>query len=234
MNYPKQLIIVRHAESLRNVKKRGVFFRNQAEKTALGELSDEETPLTNRGIEQARQTGVALRKAYGLFDAVFHSGYRRTMETAQYIIESYENNHAKMKSRVFSDILLRERTGGYTRNMLINEVRTHFPWREKYWDESHPALAVPPGGESVADVCTRASAFLLRLRLDYPGKKVLVISHERVINAFRMINEGLSFEEILPILENDSTYCGVTDYMYNPIRKKLVLRRYNTTYWKEK
>ncbi len=233
MNYPKQLIIVRHAEAFRNAKKESIFFRNQSEKNAVGELSDEETALTKRGIEQARQTGRALQEAYGLFDAVFHSGYRRANETAQYIIEGYGGSHDKMKSRVFPDILLRERDGGYTRNMLASEAYTHFPWQKKYWSESHPIFAVPPGGESVAQVCTRISTFLLGLRLDYPGKKILVIGHARVIDAFRITIEGLLSGGNFPVFENDPALCGVTEYKYKPNLIKLILCGYDKTYWKK-
>ncbi|MBI2670117.1 MAG: histidine phosphatase family protein [Candidatus Yanofskybacteria bacterium] len=232
INFPKLLVLVRHAESARNTKKKGVFFKDQAEKIVAGELSDENISLTERGIEQARQTGVALRKAYGLFDVVFHSGYVRAEETVKYILEGYGRDRVKIESRAHSDILLRERAGGYTRNMLAEEVRKHFPWRKNYWDNSHPMFAVPPGGESVADVCTRINVFLVKLRLDYPDKKVLVVSHARTTDAFRMVNEELSFEKTGLISKTDPANCGVTEYKYKPDLGKLILCSYDVTYWK--
>lgn len=232
MGYPKRLVLVRHAESLRNAKKLGVFFNNQKEKDALVDLSDENVPLTERGIQQALQTGKALQKKYGKFDVVFHSGYLRAEETARHILGSFKSNETRVKPVFCRDILLRERYGGYTRNMLANEAHTHFPWREKYWSESHPVFAVPPGGESIADVCTRAGMFLLKLRLDYPGKKVLVVTHARVINAFRIINENLTSDELVSIHDEDPAFCGVTDYKYNSSQNKLILCGYDTVYWK--
>lgn len=232
MNYPKRLVLVRHAESLRNAKKLGVFFNNQKEKDTFGNFSDEDIPLTERGTKQARQTGEVLLKKYGKFDVVFHSGYLRAEETARQILKSYKYNNAKTESIMRKDLLLRERGGGYMWNMLEEEAHSHFPWRKKYWGETHPVLAVPPGGESIADVCTRAGMFILKLRLDYPDKKILVVTHARVIDAFRIINEDLSLRESASIRNEDPGFCSVTDYKYDSSKRKMILCNYNTVYWK--
>jgi phosphohistidine phosphatase SixA len=78
-------VLVRHAESERNVAKKGnrFFLDEEARKSVRG-IADHQTPLTARGLLQASTTGIALRRDFGLFDYAYHSGYRRTRETLEH------------------------------------------------------------------------------------------------------------------------------------------------------
>ena len=64
---PALLVLVRHAESERNVAKKGnrFFLDDEAPKSVQG-VADHRTPLSERGREQAFQTGIALRDTFGL------------------------------------------------------------------------------------------------------------------------------------------------------------------------
>ena len=52
-------------------------------------MADEDVPLTESGKAQARITGHVLKQSYGTFDYVYHSGYRRTVETVDEMLKNY-------------------------------------------------------------------------------------------------------------------------------------------------
>jgi hypothetical protein len=83
------LVIVRHAESQRNVAK------GKAEAAGVetygGGIRDVDILLTDQGHQQADQTGRKLREHLGFdFDRVFSSPYQRTVQTAMYFLARFE------------------------------------------------------------------------------------------------------------------------------------------------
>src|SRR5687767_9887591 len=88
--YPALLVLVRHAESARNIAKKGsVYFADDAARQVVRGVPDHLVELTPDGHKQAAQTGHAIRERFGTFDHVYTSGYARTEETAQGILEAY-------------------------------------------------------------------------------------------------------------------------------------------------
>jgi broad specificity phosphatase PhoE len=86
---PTLLVLVRHAESARNVaKKENRFLDDEARKAVQG-VADPHVPITDEGRRQAQVTGRALRSDFGAFDYVYHSGYRRTQKTAEHLLAAY-------------------------------------------------------------------------------------------------------------------------------------------------
>ncbi|MBI5732887.1 histidine phosphatase family protein, partial [Candidatus Jorgensenbacteria bacterium] len=73
MSWPKSLVLVRHAESEGNVL--------SADERAKFPVSTWEYPLTERGQEQAKATGLYLHKEFGAFDTYYVSYYTRSKET---------------------------------------------------------------------------------------------------------------------------------------------------------
>ena len=84
---PACLVLVRHAQSARNVAKKGnMFFLDDEMRKAVQGIADHHVPITDEGRPQAEVTGQALRAEFGAFDYVYHSGYRRTQETAEHLL----------------------------------------------------------------------------------------------------------------------------------------------------
>ena len=130
---PTLIAFVRHAESARNVAKKGnrFFLDDEARKSVKG-VPDHHTPLTERGRRQATDTGVKLRDDLGVFDYACYSGYRRTEETLQGLIATYSKAE-RSRLQVRHHLFLRERDTGYTFDMTTAEAEHAFPWLQAYW-----------------------------------------------------------------------------------------------------
>ena len=87
---PALLVLVRHAESDRNVAKQGqVFFADDAARQAVRATSDQHTGITALGLRQAEAAGLVLRERLHHLDAVYHSGYRRTELTTTGLLAAW-------------------------------------------------------------------------------------------------------------------------------------------------
>src|SRR5688500_1663461 len=109
---PALLVLVRHGQSQRNiVKKQNRFYLNDESRKAVKGVPDHLIELTDEGRRQARATGAALRDAYGTFDYVVHSGYARTVQTLDHMLEAYSpEERARMPVR--HHLFVRVRDGG--------------------------------------------------------------------------------------------------------------------------
>ena len=71
----------------------------------------------------------------------------------------------------------------------------------------------PPGGESWCDVILRLRSVVEELRRDYVGERVVIVSHQVVVNCFRYLLEQMDESGILAIdRQADVPNCGVTEY----------------------
>jgi len=192
---PGLLVVARHAESARNRAKGGdVFFPTDDARAGQESAPDQHVRLTEAGRGQARDLGERLLATYGSFDTVFHSGYRRTAETAERAIEAWPSE-ARAQLDVREHLFLRERDVGYAYNMTAAEAKHAFPWLQPYWDLSGPFFARPPGGESIADVAGRVHAFLEVLGRDVADRRVLVVAHGGTLRMFRYWLERWTHDE---------------------------------------
>ena len=81
---PALLVLVRHGQSQRNIaKRRNRFFLDDEARRPTSGIPDHLIGLTELGHRQARETGVALHERFGAFDQIYHSGYRRAVETTE-------------------------------------------------------------------------------------------------------------------------------------------------------
>src|SRR5258708_39553024 len=87
--WPSNLVIVRHAESTRNVAKNEAAAAS-GQTSYDGGLRDVDVALTERGRRQASQTGVYLAKSKLRIDRVLVSPYQRTRERAELLFEKHE------------------------------------------------------------------------------------------------------------------------------------------------
>lgn len=233
MNRPQQLVIVRHAESMRNWAKRGsTYFPDEDSRSLVEGVPDQDIPITELGWNQARQTGVALRERFGTFNYIYHSGYLRTIETLNGILEAYTPEE-RARMRIRSNLFIRERDPGYTYEMTTKEADVAFPYLKSYWKEFGGFLAVPPGGESIAQMCQRVYLFIKKLYTDRVGERVLVVTHGGTIRAFRYILEHWTYDQVLTEWHGNAPQnCSLTTYGYDQGTERLELKAYNEVFWK--
>ncbi len=233
--YPKQLVLVRHGESILNVARANspILFANQADRAPFMGVPDHKVELTALGREQARATGLGLRLAGFRFDHFYDSGYARTVETLDHILEQLLEKDLPAPKRIHS-FLIRERESGYTYCMTRPEVEKTFPWLEEYWKTLGPVFARPIGGESIADVIERVRVFLEQVFTETNGERVLIVLHGRVLAAMRYLLENWTYDQLEEFMQSKGCVnCGVTVYNRNTETATLELAQYNTAYYRK-
>jgi len=229
MKTPQQIVFVRHAESLRNKlsAKAPYYFTDAAVRDSVCGIPDHLTPITQEGKEHARRTGALIKERFGVFDAVIHSGYLRTIKTAEAILEAYSRTERE-RMPIIEDLHIREREAGYAFSMTKSEIDLHFPWMDRYWKECGSYFSRPIGGESLADVVEgRVRPFLRNLNKTYAGNRLLVVLHGRTLAAVRFVLEKWSIKTMEEFLNGRSPRnCGYTLYERDE-EKGLVPKEYN-------
>lgn len=229
---PLQIVLVRHAESVRNeAKKDASFFADEYARNKVRGVADSETALTDAGRAQARITGHVLKQSFGLFDYIYHSGFARASQTMDEILTNYTpSEQERMKIRM--SVFIRERDPGYTYDMTEAEAKKNFPYMEEYWKTFGGFFAAPPGGESLAQVTERINSFMDIIFRERAGQKILVVTHAGAIRAFRFLLEKWNYKQALnAITEDKPLNCGVTVYDYDKNQQHLVLKAYNKIYY---
>ena len=175
--WPSKLVIVRHAESERNVAK-DIAKSKGDHSFALG-LRGIDTPLTQLGNQQARSTGEYLAREYN-FDVMFSSPYRRTVQTAEQILGQIKAKPPLVHKERIREIEFGIMDGHTAEGIKANHPEDHARRERegKYWYR-------PPGGESRPDVALRVHSFLGTLARDYRTKTVLIVCHSVVVLIFR-------------------------------------------------
>lgn len=232
MQRPKQLILIRHAESARNKAKHGstYFADEEARKTVRG-IPDYKIPLTEEGFVQAKKTGLYLRERFGRPDYFYHSGYLRTMQTLDGILAAFPDEE-RAQINVRMNEFIRERDPGYTYDMTTEEAEGSFPWLKEHWETFGGFFSRPPGGESLSDVSERVYMFLNTLFRDRAGQTVWVALHGGTLRTFRFLLERWTYDQVLKWPEGDSPRnCGITVYEFDEENDRLTLREYNTVGW---
>jgi len=230
VNRPALVVLVRHGESERNVAKGGsIYFVDDKTRKSLQGIPDHKILLTEEGWQQSEKTGVGLRKDFGFFDHIYHSGYTRTKQTTEGILRAYPDDENK---KVKKNLFIRERDSGYAYDMTTDEAEAAFPWLKDYWATYGPFFARPPGGESIAQICERVYLFLNMLFRDRAGQKVLIVTHGITLRAFRFLLEHMDYDEMEDVFKaQPSKNCSVTIYKYNDSQNRLLLEEYNRVYW---
>lgn len=233
MQRPSLLVLVRHGESVRNVAKKGnVFFADDESRRSVRGTPDHQISLTAEGRRQAQVTGRALGERFGSFDALYHSGYRRTIETAEELLAGF-GREVQQQLVPQANLFIRERDTGFAYDMTTQEAEAAFPYMREYWQTTGSFFARPPGGESIAQVVERVHSFLDILIRDRAGERVLVITHGGTLRAFRFLLEQWDYAQAERSIHADpSDNCGVTTYTYSRERGHLTLQEYNHVYWR--
>lgn len=225
--WPATLVLVRHGESERNVKREQAKGKPEIHHYHEG-LRDIDVKLTARGLEQARATGKFLASRF-VFDAVFASPYTRTVQTAEALLDYFDP-----KPLLAWDERIREIEFGILDGLTNVGIRNKFPDElERRKREGHYWYR-PPGGESRPDVALRVNSFLSTLTRDYAGQRILVVCHSVVVLVFRRLLERWGEAEYLKVnREDDVKNCSMTAYRFDSTTGRLALDEYNTVCYPE-
>lgn len=229
--WPTNLVIVRHAESERNIWKEIATARGEF--VYGGKVRDMDLSLTPDGEKQAVATGRQLGTRFK-FDRAFVSPFKRTIETARLMIEPFQ-----YPVEMIEDERLREIDFGILDGLTKHGI-AHFHPEEK---DRRAKLGKyhhrPPGGENYPDVALRLHSFLGTLTRETAGESVLVVCHSVVVLIFRKLLERISEQDLLAMdaaKEQEVRNCSVTHYAFDPQagkNGKLVLRDFNRVFYSE-
>ncbi len=227
--WPTHLVIVRHAQSERNLWKdiataKGDFIYG-------GETRDIDVTLTDAGGKRAAATGKALGKQFR-FDRLFVSPFARTLQTARVLLEQFP-----YRLNPIEDDRLREIDFGVLDGLTKHGIAHFQPGEMERRARLGKYHHRPPGGENYPDVALRLHSFLGTLTRETAGQSVLVVCHSVVVLVFRKLLERLSEQQLLAI-DADKTQevrnCSVTHYRFDAnagTQGKLVLQDFNRIYY---
>ncbi len=213
-----KLILIRHAQSVRNALFKGNrFYRNDREKIGI---PNHNLPISQKGEGQAKEAAKVLYSKFGRPDVILHSGFTRTLQTAKIIhnemITRSELDGHTLTVELEQNHLLRERDAGYAFELTEAEKEKHFSYLDDYWKFEGNWFAVPPGGESFIQVMDRVSTFLHMLSLveKYRDKTIYAVTHGGTMRAFQMLAEKVPFDKADELIINAKN-CEIHAYQFN-------------------
>ena len=211
-DWPERLWIVRHGQSAGNVA------RDAAEAGGLKlidiQVRDADTPLSDLGKQQS----IALAGWFAEHDeqlrpdVLLTSPFRRSQQTLEAIAAAL----ALASVDIQADERLREKEFGILDRYTKHGIAEHFAELAEQRARVGKFYFRPPGGESWCDVILRLRSVVEEIRRDYAGRRVLIVSHQVVVNCFRYLLEKMDEQTILEIdRRGDVPNCGVTEYGFS-------------------
>ncbi|MEV4411227.1 histidine phosphatase family protein [Catellatospora sp. NPDC049609] len=181
--------VVRHGESIGNLA------ALQAERAGAERLDlaprDPDVPLSPLGLEQATAVRGWLREVPRP-DLVLFSPYLRTVETGRAATEGLDLSWS-------CDERLRDRDLGQLDLLTTHGVSRFYPQEAERRHRLGKFYYRPPGGESWADVALRLRALLADLRRDHAGGRVLLVTHDVVVQLVRYLVEDVTEQELMEL-----------------------------------
>ncbi|MGI9149261.1 MAG: histidine phosphatase family protein [Chloroflexota bacterium] len=156
---PVRILLARHGETVFNVSGR---WQGQGD-----------SPLTERGLAQARELGRALAQAP--IAAVFSSDLGRAAQTAQAVATVHDLD-VQLEPR------LREINVGGWSGKSGPEIEAEYPGARQTWAGA-PASMRLPGGETLHEAQSRALAFFAETMPAHVDQTIVVISHGGISQA---------------------------------------------------
>ncbi len=191
-------------------------------------VPDEKCGLADPTHTLTKKMTRRLKKG-GLPDVIYVSPYLRTMETYETMVAVWP----ELKFvRMVSDPRVQERSYGKVANNV--DWRVYFtlnPEQKEIFDAfgEHAAYRYSyPGGESIHGVKQRVASFLNSIHREYPGKKVLIVTHTLIVMVLRLIIEELSIDDFIKMDKKDKPVNnGITIFKKDPGQHRLSLLSYN-------
>ena len=184
---PFRLMACRHGESVGNVARAAAEARGLAEVDVP--VRDADLPLTARGQCQAAALGrrIAALPAGERPTRIVASPHRRALETAEAIVRA---GYAGERVAFRVDARLEPKAFGVLERLTKKGVAERHPHLDAQRRRVGRFHFCPPGGESRCDVVLRVRDFLADLRERNDGHRVLVVTHQVVINALAYLLDG--------------------------------------------
>lgn len=160
-----------------------------------------DVPLNATGLAQAQALARKLKDE--CLDAVYSSDLTRALETAYSIAAVHEDLPVHVDPR------LREINQGQWEGVQVEKIRERFTelWHARQVD---PVSVRPPGGETVGEVFQRVKAALDDLAGEYPGGKVLIVSHGLALATVLCSVNGISIGQAYQHIPENSTPVWIT------------------------
>ncbi|OGJ73307.1 hypothetical protein A3G69_03410, partial [Candidatus Peribacteria bacterium RIFCSPLOWO2_12_FULL_53_10] len=166
--------LVRHGETTLNVQDKGNGWTDDR--------------LTDRGREQAKAAAKKLKKEK--FDAIICSDLPRAKETAAIIAE--ELGHPLDAEWME----LRERNAGSWEGRPIGDILKEHPHVDPSFRTQSFHQDTPDGNaETLSAFLNRADNARRKILREFPGKRVLVVTHGGMIRALHTVTQNLTFRE---------------------------------------
>ncbi|WDR07358.1 2,3-bisphosphoglycerate-dependent phosphoglycerate mutase [Devosia rhodophyticola] len=174
------LILVRHGQSEWNLKNLFTGWRNP--------------DLTEKGIEEARETGRVLAAKSIVPDLYYTSSLKRAQHTLDLMLEEMDIANVT----IVRNTALNERDYGDLAGLNKDDARKKWGDEQVHiWRRSFDVP--PPGGESLKDTAARTLPYYeseIQPKVA-AGQTILVAAHGNSLRALVMAIEGLTPEEIL-------------------------------------
>ncbi len=174
-----KLVLLRHGQSQWNLENRFTGWKD--------------VPLTEKGINEAKNAGYLIKKNNVIFDKIYSSVLQRANKTAEIAVKE-----AKMEELFKNDHLIYERNQSlnerdYGDLVGLNKAETAEKFGKEQvhiWRRSYDTP--PPNGESLKDVVERVSPYFTEQiePLLIKEKNVLIVAHGNSLRAI-MIKVGL-------------------------------------------
>ncbi len=222
MAWPHLLVLIRHAESVGNIR--------TYDERATFELATHAYPLTERGRKQAEITSTYLREHFGESapEIYYTSYYERAKETGRILFPGVH---------IYEDARLAEGQRGIFHTMTKEEIETRFPEELKRKEREGLYHFRPLGGENWPDIELRIHSFLGTLVRDCEGLRVFIVVHGHWLMLFQKLIHHFSVEEALNRYKN-KLFCNASVTAYKGIKRdgksRLELIEENVIPWKDK
>ena len=167
-----ELTLVRHGQT--DVNKRN------------GAQGHADNPLNATGREQAKEQAKNLMGQD--FDIVISSDLSRAVETATIITEVIGSKAEHLKWPE-----LRERANGDWDGMPVLDVLEEAPGINGYHGTNFHHLTGPGKAETLSEFLARVESACLRIEHEFPGKRVLLVSHGGTTRAILTLIENRSY-----------------------------------------
>jgi len=169
--------------------------------------------LTHIGVEQAEKVATAIAKLNP--EVIIASPMKRTTQTAEAI------SRATGLPITFENIWI-ECSFGIWDGFSIDEVKERYPADYQAWISS--TGFAPPQGESYDNVAIRIDEALNQIAAQYPGQRVVVVTHNGTIKSAAKIVVGAPADSIFHI---DVSPCSITTVSIWPSDGLRALRSLN-------
>ncbi len=206
-----KLVLLRHGQSQWNLENRFTGWKD--------------VPLTEKGMNEANNAGLLIKKNKIKIDKVFSSVLTRANKTAEIALKASELKNLFVNDKLIyeRDQRLNERDYGDLVGLNKSETANKFGKEQvQIWRRSYDTP--PPNGESLKDVVNRVSPYFSEIiqPLIINKKNVLIVAHGNSLRAI-MIKVGLYKPEEISSIELPTGSPMCLDYENGELQQKYYL-----------